>query len=122
MSSRHFVLSLRDANFEDVESELNEFMEIIRHTKFGDGKWKPFQRGMLLATTSVLEMSKYLLQKKFSFVLPGRLTQDCVENLFSNIRFGNPKPNALQVQDCQIHRNLRIFAAPCTEQYIIHVG
>lgn len=30
-------------------------------------------------------------------MLPGRLTQDCAENLFSIIRRNNPKPNALQV-------------------------
>lgn len=31
--------------------------------------------------------------------MPSSGLQDCLENLFSCVRFGNPKPNALQVRD-----------------------
>ncbi len=40
-----------------------------------------------------------LHEQKFVFVMPVRFLQDCVENLFSTLRSGNPKCNALQVRD-----------------------
>lgn len=84
MSTRHFTMSITNSNYDDVKSELEKVLNIMRHARFGnDGKWKPFQRGMLVATTSILEMSKFLLEQGFDYVLPGRLTQDCLENLFS---------------------------------------
>lgn len=36
----------------------------------------------------------------FRFVLPGRFSQDCVENLFSVVRSKQLKPNALSVKNC----------------------
>ena len=43
------------------------------------------------------ELVDYLLEKRdFKFLLTSRLTQDCVENLFSVIRQKNAIPNALQ--------------------------
>lgn len=73
----------------------------MKHAKFGhDGRWKPFQRGFLISTTSVLQLSKFLLTEKgFKYFLPSRGLQDCLENLFSTVRFDNPKPNAIQVRD-----------------------
>ncbi|KAG4075583.1 hypothetical protein HA402_003408 [Bradysia odoriphaga] len=88
-------------NYEETCSTLTELMEIIRHAKFGvDGKWKPFQRGFIVSTTSLLELAEFLLKEKgFHFLLPGRILQDCLENLFSTVRSGNPKRNAVQVRD-----------------------
>lgn len=55
---------------------------------------------MIITTTSVSELTNYLLEKRaFQFVLTGRMTQDCVENLFSVIRSKNPIPNALQFKN-----------------------
>lgn len=101
MTARHFSLGITRNNYEEVRNTLSEMMEIMRSAKFGtDGKWKPFQRGFIVTTTSVLELSDYLLKEHgFDYVLAGRLLQDCLENLFSSVRSGNPKRNALQVRD-----------------------
>lgn len=101
MTVRHSSLGINLENYEEIHSTLSEMIEIMQHAKFGrDGKWKPFQRGTIVSTTSLLELSKYLLEEKgFKFVLLGRMLQDCVENLFSVVRSGNPKRNALQIRD-----------------------
>lgn len=70
----------------------------MKHAKFGNGHWKPFQRGLIVSTNSMLRLASDLLDHNFDFVLPGRTTQDCVENLFSIVRSDNAKPNALQVK------------------------
>lgn len=101
MSARHYSLGITSQNYEETYDILTEMMEIMRKAKFGhEGRWKPFQRGFIISTTSILEISEYLLkEKQFSYVLPGRVEQDCLENLFSTIRSGNPKRNALQIRD-----------------------
>lgn len=46
--------------------------------------------------SSLLGLQDYLLNERhYSFFLPGRVNQDCVENLFSNVRQGQPVPNAI---------------------------
>ncbi|TGZ46125.1 Uncharacterized protein DBV15_12800 [Temnothorax longispinosus] len=60
--------------------------------RIGDA-WKPVQRGLVLTTTTALELQDfYLNTKKFGFVLLSRLSQDALENLFSMIRGKNPVP------------------------------
>lgn len=62
MTARHYCMSITDQNFEEFSAELNQMMEIMKHAKFGeDGRWKPFQRGFIVSTTSILEMTKFLL-------------------------------------------------------------
>lgn len=64
-------------------------------------EFKPVQTGIHLTTKSVIELSDYLLKEKhYLFVLAGRLTQDCVENLFSLVRARQPVPNALHFKQC----------------------
>lgn len=100
MTARHYSVGINAANYDETEDTLNQMMEIMKRAKFGNGHWKPFQRGFVVSTTLVLELSKYLLQNRdFQYVLPGRQLQDCVENLFSTVRKGNPKRTALQVRD-----------------------
>lgn len=51
----------------------------------------------MITTKSVIELTKYLINERgYFYVLAGRLSQDCVENVFSNIRKKFPVPNALQ--------------------------
>lgn len=65
-----------------------------------DKRWKPWQAALILNVNSVLRLQAYFLDVRgFKFVLTGRLTQDCVENLFSQIRIRQKKPNALQVKN-----------------------
>lgn len=91
-------------------------MNLFRNINIGDGTktksktkkidFKPVQAGIMLTTKSVIELTDYLItQHKYLFVLAGRLTQDCVENLFSLIRAKNIIPNALQFK-----QNLKLIA------------
>lgn len=76
---------------------LKEFMEIITELRVGDkGYWKPWQTAVLISTTTVIELATYLLSQGITYFVPSRLTQNCLENLFSVMRSLNVIPNALQ--------------------------
>lgn len=96
MTARHNSLGITQAGFDEKTDTLKEVTDIMNHARFREkGKWKPFQRGLVLSTTSVIELTSFLLSnQRFNFVLPGRFLQDCLENLFSTVRSGNPKCNA----------------------------
>lgn len=64
--------------------------------KWGDG-WKTLQTGMILSTLSIINLSAKLLDEGFKFFLAGRLTQDVLENAFSQIHHRTViKPNTLE--------------------------
>lgn len=74
---------------------LKDFLDIVRGIRVGDGKWKPFQTGLLLCTQTALDLQILYLEKyNFSYLLLGRFTQDALENLFSAVRNKNPVPDA----------------------------
>ena len=52
--------------------------------------WKPVQTG-ILCTESVVNFSNEMLNTNM-LLLTSQLTQDCLENLFSTIRFKGPSP------------------------------
>lgn len=91
---------------------LEDFMEIINFMEVGLKKlWKPSQTGILISTRSILDIQKILLEeKKYKFILTGRFSQDCLENVFSVLRSKQIVPNALQVKN-----NLKIL---CVSQYL----
>ncbi|KAG0433034.1 hypothetical protein HPB47_020286 [Ixodes persulcatus] len=61
--------------------------------------WKPSQAGLLVSTTVVLNLSNELLNKhKYKYLLTGRLSQDCLENIFSVLRLKKPVPSAYDVK------------------------
>ena len=100
--TRGLNLYRRD-KYEAAIGFLKEMMTMTRHmkatTKGPDPKsaWKPVQRGILMATQTVLDMQHFMLNiVGLLFFLPGRLTSDAIENLFSMIRQGNMKPNCLE--------------------------
>ena len=66
--------------------------------KVGNGVWKPIQTGIILATNNVISLSERILREGVAFLLTSRLTQDCLENLFSTVRKGNPIPTAIEFQ------------------------
>jgi hypothetical protein len=69
------------------------------------GVWKPIQTGVILSTLSVLELQDRLINSgNFKFLLTSRLTQDCLENLFSCVRSKNPTPTPLELKN-----NLRLL-------------
>lgn len=79
---------------------LHSVVELIRNINIGYKKtFKPVQKGIMITTTSIIELTNYLLNKRgYKYVLGSRFSQDCIENLFSLIRAKNPTPNALQFQ------------------------
>ena len=67
---------------------LEEMLEIIKDLAF-DGKktWKPVQAGIQLSTTVTLQLSQQVMSvHNLQYFLTGRLSQDPVENLFSQAR------------------------------------
>ena len=72
----------------DKLAALKQAVDVVVNLKFsGRNAWKPIQAGIQLSTASVIDLHHELvLSGAYSFLLTGRLTQDCVENLFSCIR------------------------------------
>ncbi|KAL9703067.1 hypothetical protein quinque_006585 [Culex quinquefasciatus] len=103
-TNRSRVLAFSKANKEAYDKAVG-FMQFMRKFIFTitvgeDKRWKPWQAALILNVNSVLRLQAYFLDVRgFKFVLTGRLTQDCVENLFSQIRIRQKKPNALQVKN-----------------------
>ena len=100
MTSRtcKLALGIKDASmYNNSISFLHEVIDIFTQIKIGNGEFKPVQRGIMISTTSVINVTEYLIKtRKFSFILTSRFSQDCVENLFSQIRRKNVIPNPLQ--------------------------
>lgn len=91
------VLGTKNENVYNASLDfLNNVINIFTQLKIGNG-FKPVQRGIIISTTSIIELTNYLITKKnFKFVLTSRFTQDCMENLFSQIRQKNVIPHPLQ--------------------------
>lgn len=102
MSSRHFSLAISEKNIEKYNETmcfLKDVVDIFYNIHMGkeDGRWAPFQSGVIISTLSAMEIAEYLIvEKKFDYVMLGRFTQDCLENFFSVVRSNQSKPNAIQ--------------------------
>nr|XP_039274098.1 uncharacterized protein LOC120348054 [Styela clava] len=93
-----------DALFENSEKKvelLSEALNVIQSIKFVGTGWKPVQSGLQLSTTSILCLhKKFVINGKLIFLMAGRLTQDALENLFSQVRgkgVQHPKPTQFRV-------------------------
>ena len=76
---------------------LESFIKILTSVQIGKkAEWKPIQTGVIVSTTSVLEIQEDLLDNGHKFLLTSRLTQDCLENLFSSVCLKNPVPSPLE--------------------------
>ncbi|XP_071579887.1 uncharacterized protein [Temnothorax nylanderi] len=103
MTNRKRSLGLSKNNIENYNEAIYHIKKtrtIFQNMSIGvKGQWKPVQTGVIMATESILQLQDFLLNKRgYKFVLTGRFTQDCLENLFSLLRFKLPTPNALQVK------------------------
>jgi len=67
---------------------LKEMLVVIKDLAFSGKKtWKPIQAGIQLSTAVALQLSQEVMSThKLQFFLTGRLSQDPVENLFSQAR------------------------------------
>lgn len=124
MTSRTQNLALRkipgnelsESKFQTSVAFLESIIKLFQEMIVGSGaQFKPVQRGVIISTKSIIELSTYLLNEKgYQYVLAGRLTSDCMENIFSSVRAKQPSPNALQFK-----QNLKIIAI---SKYLKPVG
>lgn len=87
--------------YEKAITALNEFRKLVYGCQVGVKKiWKPWQASAILTTDSFLRLQQYFLRdQKFDFFCGGRLTQDCMENVFTQLRQRQARPTALQAKD-----------------------
>ena len=114
MCGRTLNVALSNKNIEKYAETIAFLEEAIRFftsLKVGhDRKWKPFQTAMLISTKTVIDLGQHLLENGFTFFMPARLTQDCLENLFSVMRLKNVVPNGFQFKN-----NLKLI---CISQFM----
>jgi hypothetical protein len=80
-------------------------LEIAPKLTFSGGRnstWKPIQTGILISTQSLLDLYASLVATgNYHFLLTSRLTQDALENLFSQIRGrGDSHPSPVHFRHC----------------------
>ena len=97
---RDFAISKKDVRrFEDEMNFLDEVVHLINSTQFSaKQRSKNFvQKGFTLSIASLKDVVIYLLETKdYEYVLCGRFTGDCIENLFSVVRKRDKAPTPLQ--------------------------
>lgn len=106
--------------FNDSIAFLKSVVELFRKIQIGhEPKFKPVQCGIMITTTSIIELVQYLINdRKYQFVLTARFTQDCIENLFSSIRVKHPVPTSLQFkQNLKLIAISQYFKSPHTSSY-----
>ena len=85
------------SRYEKAISFLRDSIHLFRGLKIGpQGSWKPVQTGLVMATTTILEVQQDLLRQGHKFVLTSRFTQDCLENTFSCICQRNSVPTPVE--------------------------
>ncbi|XP_035221318.1 uncharacterized protein LOC118205365 [Stegodyphus dumicola] len=114
MTTRHPKKGITIKNQDEKFNILLKFIHVTETVQFGKA-WKPFQTGIIMSTLSVVKLSKELFSEGFTFFLPGRLTQDALENAFSQIRRKlGAKPTALQAK--------RALKLVCLSQFISDIN
>ncbi len=76
-------------------SFLTHFQGLIDNLKFeGPQERKPFQKGILISTSSLLlDVDRFLNQYGYTYFQGARTTTEGCENIFSTARSGNPNPS-----------------------------
>ncbi|KAG8174450.1 hypothetical protein JTE90_027105 [Oedothorax gibbosus] len=112
MTSRtpHLALSkFKLVEYKENITFLEEIIALFRSLqivqKNGRTFWKPIQTGVILSTTSILNLQEQLFQEGFKYILTSRFSQDAVENLFGVVRSKQVIPSALQFK-----QNLKLIA------------
>lgn len=85
MNARFPLASMFKSSTAKVET-LTMVYELFHSLHFGgrDG-WKPIQTGVRLSISTILSLyNDLVVDGKYKYLMTGRLTQDCVENLFSD--------------------------------------
>ena len=103
-------------------STLEEMICLVRELKVGSqcAALKPWQKGMMLSTNTVIALHQELVKDgDYTFLLTCRLTQDCLENLFSQIRgLGDSHPSAVRFRLCLKHISIsQLLNVPKSSSY-----
>ncbi|KAK3917905.1 Transposable element P transposase [Frankliniella fusca] len=97
-TARHRGLAVSKANmgaYEEAIGLIKKVSHIFSNMKVGQGAWKPVQKGIVVLCHGYLGLIDYFLNvQKFSFLMLGRFTSDCIENIFSLVRLKQTVPNA----------------------------
>ena len=98
--SSSFCLSYNDrTKYAEMMTFLTDFMLLIDSLEFPTKGRKPWQAGIICTTTTVMELSKELLDSdSYEFFLPGRLSSAACETFFSCIRSYNRAPSCLETE------------------------
>ncbi|XP_052131481.1 uncharacterized protein LOC113214366 isoform X6 [Frankliniella occidentalis] len=101
--SRGLAISTRNPHaFEKALGLIDLMDRIFTGLRIGQkGEWKPCQRGMRVLCESYCQLITYFLEERnYSFLMLGRFTSDCIENIFSLVRFRQAVPNAQAFLHC----------------------
>lgn len=101
LTSRSTGLALSFTNMAEYDESrkfLKEFMWIAQNLIFrpNSNKLLPFQKAVLISTQTCLDLSEELLNIGYKFFMTSRVSTDCVENVFSQVRVKARKPSARQ--------------------------
>lgn len=103
VTARELQLALSKKNqgaYESALKFLNSFKYLIHRSRVGEKtRWKPWQAAIIMATDALLRLQEFFLCNGYDFLFLGRFTQDCVENIFSQLRVKCRTPRALQVKN-----------------------
>lgn len=102
VSSRHPAMALSKNHIEIYDKEigfLQEIIQVFSKLEIGNGSWKPVQTGIILSTLSIIQLSDELSAHGLDFLLTSRMTQDCLENLFSTVRLKSAVPSAVEFRN-----------------------
>ena len=88
MNSKHKDSALLNGRHTAKKQALTDMLEIVKDLSFNGRKvWKPVQTGIQLSTIAAIQLSEQLMTKyNLPYFMAGRLSQDPVENLFSQTR------------------------------------
>jgi hypothetical protein len=91
MNARRIPASLFPSSTQKLQLH-RSVMDVVSNMEFsGHTGWKPIQSGIHLSTSVVLNLyDRLVVNGNYKFLMTGRLTQDCVDNLFSSIRGPSP--------------------------------
>ena len=106
-SSTMALSKFNEGKYKEALEYIDSVIELFKTLEVDDGKWKPYQTGVITTSLSILSLQKDLLEEEgFDFFLTSRISQDSLENTFSMIRIKNPTPTPKEFK-----YNLRAISA-----------
>ena len=80
-------------NFQKIFIE--RFVKLIRDCRFiGKPEFQPVQHGIILAMDAILNLLNFVSSQGYDYLIPGKISQDCLESFFSTLRARFPNPTA----------------------------